>query len=95
LDISSYHKRKPDDGMKMERPNFGGGGSSSCIIYSLKSTTCDYYSSCNYEIHPTGMLQIVFLVSLESSRRGGVHGLGSMMFGLVVKKFFNIELILD
>jgi hypothetical protein len=24
-----------------------------------------------------------------------VHGLGSMMFGLVVKKFFNIELILD
>jgi hypothetical protein len=26
LDISSYHKRKPDDGMKMERPNFGGGG---------------------------------------------------------------------
>jgi hypothetical protein len=33
----------------------------------------------------------VFLVSLESSRRGGVHGLGSMMFGLVVQKFLNIE----
>ncbi len=37
------------------------------------------------------MLQIVFLVSLESSR-GGVHGLGrSMTFGLAVKKFLNIE----
>jgi hypothetical protein len=30
---------------------------------------------CSYEIHPTGMLQIVFLVSLESSLREGVHGL--------------------
>jgi hypothetical protein len=41
------------------------------------------------------MLQIVFLVSFESSRQGsrhgGVHGLGSMMFGLVVQKFLNIE----
>jgi hypothetical protein len=45
---------------------------------------------CSYEIHRTGMLQIVFLVSLESSRREGVHGLGSMMFGLVVQKFLNI-----
>jgi hypothetical protein len=34
------------------------------------------------------MLQIVFLlVSLESfGRGGGVHGLGSMTFGLVVQK---------
>jgi hypothetical protein len=31
------------------------------------------------------------LVSLESSRQGGVHGLGSMMVGLVVQKFLNIE----
>jgi hypothetical protein len=46
---------------------------------------------CSYEIHPNGMLQIVFLVSLESSQREGVHGLGSMMFGLVVQKFLNIE----
>jgi hypothetical protein len=47
---------------------------------------------CRYEIHQTRMLQIVFLlVSLESSRREGVHGLGSMMFGLVVQKFLNIE----
>jgi len=30
---------------------------------------------CSYEIHRTRMLQIVFLVSLESSQRGGVHGL--------------------
>jgi hypothetical protein len=35
-----------------------------------------------------GMLQI--MVSLESSR-GGVHGLGSMTFGLAVQKFLNIE----
>jgi hypothetical protein len=29
---------------------------------------------CSYEIHQTGMLQIMFLMSLESSRQGGVHG---------------------
>jgi len=28
------------------------------------------------------MLQITFLVSLESSQGGGVHGLGFMAFGL-------------
>ncbi len=44
-----------------------------------------------YEIHQTGMLQIVFLVSLESSQQGGVHGLGCMTFGLVVQKFLNTE----
>jgi len=37
------------------------------------------------------MLEIVFLVSLESSRWGGVQGFGSMIFGLVVQKFLNIE----
>jgi hypothetical protein len=47
--------------------------------------------SCNYEIHQTKMLQIVFLVSLESSQWKGVHGFGSMTFGLVVQKFSNIE----
>jgi hypothetical protein len=46
---------------------------------------------CSYEIHRTGMLRIMFLVSLESSQRGGVHGLGSMTLGLVVQKFLNIE----
>ncbi len=46
---------------------------------------------CSYEIQRTGMLEIVFLVSWESSRRGGVHGLGSMTFGLAVQKFLNIE----
>ncbi len=46
---------------------------------------------CSCQIHRTGMLQIVFLVSLESSGRGGLHGLGSMAFGLVVKKLLNIE----
>jgi len=38
------------------------------------------------------MLQIVFLVSLTSSPRGGgVHALGFMAFGLAVQKFLNIE----
>jgi len=46
---------------------------------------------CSYEIHQTRMLQIMFLVSLESCQQGGVHGLGSMTFGLVVQKFLNIE----
>jgi len=37
------------------------------------------------------MLQIMFLVSLESSRRGGMHGLGSIMFRLAVQKFLVVE----
>jgi hypothetical protein len=45
---------------------------------------------CSYEIHGTWMFHILFLVSLESSQ-WWVHGLGSMMFGLVVQKFLNIE----
>jgi hypothetical protein len=44
---------------------------------------------CSYEIHGTGMLQIVFLMSLKSSQQGRVHGLGFTMFGLVVKKFWT------
>jgi hypothetical protein len=39
------------------------------------------------------MLQIVFFMSLESSQPGGVHGLDSMTFELVVQKFLNIELL--
>ncbi len=46
---------------------------------------------CNYEIHWTRMLHIMFLMSLESFRWGGVHGLSSMTFGLAVQKFLNIE----
>jgi hypothetical protein len=46
---------------------------------------------CTYEIHRSGMLQIEFLVSSESSRGGGVHQLGFMSFGLAVQKFLNIE----
>jgi len=46
---------------------------------------------CGYEIHQTGMLRIMFLVSLESSWQEVVHGLGSMMFELAVQKFLNIE----
>jgi hypothetical protein len=39
---------------------------------------------CTYEIHRTGMLQIAFLVSLESSHRGAAHRLGFMAFGFAV-----------
>ncbi len=46
---------------------------------------------CNYEIHRTQMLQIMFLMSLESSRQGEMHGLGFIMFGLAMQKFLNIE----
>jgi hypothetical protein len=37
------------------------------------------------------MLQIVFLVSLESSQWQGVHGLGSKTFGLAMQMFLNVE----
>jgi len=57
----------------------------------MKEGSLGFVLFCSYEIHRTGMLQIMFLVSLESSRRGGVHGLGSMMFGLEVQKFLKIE----
>jgi hypothetical protein len=46
---------------------------------------------CTYEIHRTGILKIIFLKSLESSRWGEVHGLGSITFILAVSKFLNIE----
>jgi hypothetical protein len=46
---------------------------------------------CSYEIHRTRMFHTLFLVSLESSQQGGVCGPGSMMFGLAVQKFLNIE----
>jgi len=46
---------------------------------------------CSYEIQRTRILQIVLLVSLESSQQGGVHRLGSMAFGLALQKFLNIE----
>ncbi len=47
---------------------------------------------CSYEIHRTGLLQNVFLMSLgEALDKEGWHGLGSVMFGLVVQKFLNIE----
>jgi hypothetical protein len=39
---------------------------------------------CTNEIHQMGMLQIAFLVSLESSQGRGVHQLGFMTFGLAV-----------
>jgi hypothetical protein len=63
--------------------------STSCNL-SMKEGSLFVCFVCTYEIRWTRMLQIVFLVSLESSW-WGVHGLGFMMFGLVVQKFLNIE----
>jgi len=37
------------------------------------------------------MLQVAVLVFLESFQGRGVHQFGSMMFGLLVQKFLNIE----
>jgi hypothetical protein len=60
-------------------------------IYLWRKVIC-FVLFCSYEIHWTSMLQIVFLVSLESSWGGGVHGLGrSMKFGLAVQKLLNIQ----
>jgi len=63
---------------------------SGLAIYLCRKVVC-FVSFCNYEIHQTRMLQIMFLVFLESSRQGGVHGLGSTAFGLAVQKFLSIE----
>ncbi len=41
-----------------------------------------------------GCFRLCILVSLESSRQGRVHGLGSMTVGLVVQKFLNIESVI-
>ncbi len=45
------------------------------MIYLWRKVVCLFCFVCTYEIHQTGMLQIAFLVALESSQRGGVHGL--------------------
>jgi hypothetical protein len=75
------------------RKQIKGSFSSSIFTFIQPSIYEGRYSSlfCNSEIHQTRMLQIVFLVSLESSRRGWVHGLGSITFGLAVQKFLKIE----
>jgi len=46
---------------------------------------------CTNEIHQTAMLQIVILISLESSQGEWVHWLGFMAFELAMYKFLNIE----
>jgi len=43
------------------------------LIYLWRKVVCLFCFACTYEIHQTRMLQITFLVSLESSRGGGVH----------------------
>ncbi len=52
-------------------------GSLFCIVL-MRSTEPGCFRSC-------------FLLNLESSRQGGVHGLGSMTFGLAMQKFLNVE----
>ncbi len=60
-------------------------------IYLWRKVVCLFCFVCTDEIHPTRMLQIAFLVSLESSWRVGVNWLGFIAFGLAVQKFLNIE----
>jgi hypothetical protein len=60
-------------------------------LYMKEGSLFCFVLFCSYEMHQIKMLQIVFLVFLESSPRGRVHGFGSMAFGLVMKKFLNIE----
>jgi hypothetical protein len=50
---------------------------------------------CTYEIHPTRMLKIVFLVSWESSQGGGVHCLGFMVFGLEYRMIPSLKIKLN
>jgi hypothetical protein len=50
-------------------------------IYEARLFVCFV---CTYGIHQTQMVQITFLVSLESSQGVGVHGPGLMAFVLVV-----------
>jgi len=61
------------------------------LMYLWMKVVCLFYFFHTYETHLTGMLQIVFLVSLESSQGGGVHWLDSMTLGLVMQKFLNIK----
>ncbi len=61
------------------------------LMYLWTKVVYLFYFFHAYESHQTRMLQIVFLVSLESSQGGGVHQLGSMTFGLAMQKFLNIE----
>ncbi len=61
------------------------------LLLDLSMKEGSLFLFCSYEIHRTGILQIVFFVSLESSRQGWAYGLGSMMFWLAVQKFLNIE----
>jgi hypothetical protein len=56
-----------------------------------EDSLCCFVLFRTYEINRIRILHIVFLVSLESSQRIGLHGLGSMMFGLAMQKFLNIE----
>jgi hypothetical protein len=58
-----------------------------CTVFSLKmffmsSSRAIFCFVCTYEIHWTGMLQIMFLVSLQSSRGAGCTGLVSWRLDL-------------
>jgi hypothetical protein len=73
-----------------------GWCSGGCLVTSIcegrKGSLFYFVLFCNYEIHQTGMLQIVLLVSLEKlSTTRSCMSFGSMVFRLVVQKFLNIE----
>ncbi len=51
-----------------------GSMAQAILVYLWKKVVC-FILFCRYEIHQTRMLQIMFLMSLESSQRVEVHGL--------------------
>ncbi len=60
------------------------------LIYLWREVDCFVF--CNYDIHQTEMLQIVFFwCRWKALNKDGCMGFGSMAFGLVVQKFLNIE----
>jgi hypothetical protein len=77
-------------GVSWVRPKLGIQCSQISLFYplaywnlSMKQGSLLFCFVCTYEIHWTGMLQLAFLVSLDSSG-GQVHWLGFMAVGLVV-----------
>jgi len=79
------------DGQKGSQGKKEGGSSFVLLaIYLWRKVVC-FVLFCSYEIHWAWMLQIVFLVSLESSRQGGVHGLMISTCDMKVLEYWMIS----
>ncbi len=74
-DMGTWEQQGNDMGTRKLHRNIMG---MSCeYITHMKEGSLLFCFVCTYEIHRTGVLQIVFLVSLESSQQGGCIGLVS------------------